>query len=447
VPVLGVFSEWSSQVEAVARITTALLAGMLIGLEREKARMVSRRRRQKPEIEELIVKEVPGLRTFSLIAVYSAIVGFLWDKGYISSVQASVLLSIFGIIVAIFASQRLLILRSTGITTITVMLVDFAIGLMAGLGLLLAAASIAVLSTFMLAIKLPAERVVGRIRYEELLWALELGVILIVVGPFFLASSISFYGISLKSLYLFFVLVLATSYAGYVMARLKGGEGIAYTAIFGGLASSEATVLGILSILDEESRRLLAFDITLLSNTAMILRNIAIAGVMAYASSYKPFGTIILAPLLVSALTASIPALFSWNKLRGRVERVELAAIENPLQLSTAAKMTLFYILIAFAAYIVRHIGFYGLLPVALAGGFVSSGATLIALFSVPGIDVRTLILLSLAAIAVSVINKVLYVYMGGWRDKVILSRVFWSTILQTLLLAPGLSLAFTIGK
>lgn len=442
---MSVFGEWSSQVEAVARITTALLAGMLIGLEREKARMMSRKGRQRPGIEELIAKEVPGLRTFSLIAVYGAIVGFLWDKGYISAAQASVLLSIFGIIVAIFAGQRLLVLRSTGITTITVMLVDFTIGLMAGLGLLLVAASIAVLSTFMLAIKLPAERVVGRISYEELLWALELGVILIVIGPFFLASTISFYGISLRSLYLFFALVLATSYVGYVMARLKGGEGIAYTAVFGGLASSEATVLGLLTILDEVSRRLLAFDITLLSNTAMILRNVAIAAVMVYASSYKAYEALIIGPLLVSALTAGIPAIVSWSRLRGRIERVEMASIENPLQLSTAAKMTLLYIVIALTAYVVRQVGVYGLLPVALAGGFVSSGATLIALFSIPGIDPRTLVLLSIAATGMSVVNKIFYVYAGGWRDREILGKVSLATLLQTLLLLPGLPIPFLV--
>ncbi len=439
---MQIVSGWGGQVEAVARIATALLAGMLIGIEREKARMVARKGRRKPGVEELIVKEVPGLRTFSLISVYGAIIGFLWDKGLISSVQASVLLSIFGVIVAIFAGQRLLVLKSTGITTITVMLVDFVVGFMAGLGLLLVAASIAVLSTFMLAIKLPAERVVGRIRYEELLWALELGVILMVVGPFFLASSTSFYGVSLRSLYLFFALVLATSYLGYVMARLKGSEGLAYTALFGGLASSEATVVGVLSILDDVARRLLSFDITLLSNTAMIMRNLAIAAVMVYASSYRQYELEILAPLIVAALAASIPAFVSWGRLRGRIERAELATIENPLQLSTAIKMTLLYIVIAFAAYVVKQLGLYGLLPVALVGGFVSSGATIIALFSVPGIEPKMLAVLALASTAVSVVNKVFYVYMGGWKQREIISKVLLSTVLQASLLTPGILLA-----
>ena len=431
--------DWGSQIEAVARIATALLAGMLIGIEREKARMVARRGRTRPGIEELIVKEVPGLRTFSLIAVYGAIVGFLWDKNLVSAAQASVLLSIFGIVVAIFATQRLLLLRSTGITTIAVMLVDFVIGIMAGLGLLLVAASVAVLSTFMLAIKLPAERVVGRIKYEELLWALELGVILIVVGPFFLSSTVSFYGVSLRSLYLFFALVLATSYLGYVMARLKGGEGIAYTALFGGLASSEATVLGLLSILDEASRRLLAFDLTLLSNTAMILRNVAIAAVMVYAAGYRGLELTVLSPLLISSLIAVLPAFISWYRLRGRMGLVEISYIENPLQLSTATKMTLLYIVIAFTAYIVRHTGFLGLIPVAVVGGFASSGATIIALFSVPGISPAMLSILLILAVAASVVNKIFYVYAGGWREHYIVRRVAEASILQAALLLPGL--------
>ncbi|ABM80826.1 MgtC/SapB family protein [Hyperthermus butylicus] len=430
---------WNEQVGLLARIVVALFAGMLVGIEREKARTVALRSRRRTDVEEIVIKEVPGLRTFSLVAVFGSILGILWSGGYIDSAQTAVLLGVFGIIVAVFATHRLLVMRSTGITTIIVLLVDFGIGLLAGLGLILVAVSVAVLSTFMLAIKLPAERIVGRIRYEEFLWALELGVILIVVGPFFLGLPASFYGVSLRSLYLFFALVLATSYLGYVMARLKGGEGIAYTAFFGGLANSEATLVGLLSILDQTLRRLLAFDVTVLSNTAMILRNTVIAAVMTYVSGYVDYEVVILVPLLASTALALLPAVLSWRRAPQRIAGIESLRIENPLRLSTAARMTLLYVAIAFTANVVRRTGILGLISVAAAGGFVSSGATIIALFSVDGIDPALLPALVLIAVVMGVLNKPVYVYIAGWKSREVLAKVGGATLLQAVLMVPGL--------
>jgi len=429
------------EVGLLGRIIVALLSGMLIGIEREKARAALARRKQKRiGIEEFVVKEFPGLRTFSLVAVYAAVIGIMWNRNLIDSTHVSTLLAVFGLVVTLFSAYRLLVARMAGITTIVVLLMDFVIGFLAGLGEVLLAASIAVLTTFILAIKLPAERMVGKIRYEELLWALELGVILVVIGPFFLEAEYEFYGVSLRSLYLFFALVLATSYIGYIMARLKGGEGLAYAALFGGLANSEATLMALLALVPAELRRALVFDITVLTNSAMILRNVVIAVAAAYFVSSKPLQLSDLAPILMAMVLSIMPALFSWTRsLRGGAP-ITTVRIENPLRFSTAAKSTALYLIITFVSYLVQHSGLASLAAVVIAGGFVSSSATILALFSLGGLAQIDVARLAVVATIAGVLNKTIYAYLVD-SDPGTLKRVSIACVLQALLMMPGLVL------
>lgn len=433
-----------TSVTVLERVIVALLSGMLIGIEREKARVAAltqRRKRSRIGVEELVVKEFPGLRTFSLLAVYSALIGVFIDASILGSIEASLLILSFVLVVSIFAAYRLLVTRIAGVTTVIVMMVDFVIGLLAGLGYVLIAASIAVLTTFVLAIKLPAERFVGKISYEELLWALELGVILMVVGPFFISSSLHFYGISLRSLYLFFVLVLLTSYIGYIAAKIKGSEGFAYAALFGGIANSEATLSALLSIATDEVRRIVAFDVTVLTNTAMLLRNGFIAFVVVYLVSGGLIPSSVVLALFLAFAVSSLPILYSWQRLVSLRTEQPLVQIENPLSFGTAFKMTMFYLIMAFTAYLLRHVGSFGLALVVVIGGFVSSSATILALTALQGLSASTIAFLAIIATAASVLNKLLYAYLAT-SDIIVLRRVLLACLLQAVLMVPGIVVA-----
>ncbi|KSW11881.1 hypothetical protein CF15_03520 [Pyrodictium occultum] len=429
----------SVEASMLGRIIVAFLSGMLIGIEREKARAaIARKKRRSMGIEEIVAKEFPGIRTFSLIAVYAAVVGVMWSSGLISDFQMVMLLLIFAVVVAVFSAYRLLVSRMAGITTIVVIMVDFVVGLLAGLGEVLLAASVAVLTTFVLAIKLPAEKMVGRIRYEELLWALELGVVLVVVGPILFSFNYEFYGISLRSLYLFFALVLATSYLGYIMARLKGNEGLAYAALFGGMANSEATLMALLGLVPRELRRSLAFHITVLANSAMIIRNAVIAVAAAYLTGTGHSASSDFTPLLLATAASIAPVFFSWRSSLRPGASMQAVRIENPLRFSAAAKSTLFYLFITFLAYIVRHSGVASLLLVMVVGGFVSSSATILALFSLGGLAPFQLARLAVVATMASVMNKVLYAYLVD-KERETLRRVTLACLLQTGLMVVGL--------
>ena len=421
--------------EPLVRMIVALLGGMLIGIEREKARAAAaRRKHRRVGLEEFVVKEFPGLRTFSLVSLLASVLGYLASYNTVARSVSLVVTLTFGIVVVTFTAYRLMVARMAGITTIVVLLLDFIIGFVSGLGEILLAASLAVLTTFVLAIKLPAEKIVGKIRYEELLWALELGIVLTVVGPFFLENSSTFYGVSPRSLYLFFTLVLATSYAGYVLARLKGGEGIAYTTIFGGIANSEATLMSVLQLLGGRAESL-AFDLTILTNTAMILRNALIAAVVAY-SAAGPLPPVQLAPLLLATTLSLVPGYISWLRSLRSLVRVTVE-IENPLQFSTAAKSTAIYLALSLLAYTIRETGAGGLLLVSAIGGFVSSSAAIVALLSAGVNKATTLVALSLVATAAGALNKPIYTYLGT-RSRATASRSLAASLVHAALLAAA---------
>ena len=426
--------------EPLFRIIVAFLAGMLIGIEREKARAaVARRRHRKPGVEEIVAKEFPGIRTFTLVAIYSAVAGYMWSSRVVDTALASIMLCSLAAVIAVFTTFRLMVARMAGITTVVVLLVDFIIGFLSGTGKILLAASTAVLTTFVLAIKLPAERIVGQIRYEELLWALELGVVLVVVGPFFLATEASFYGVSLRSLYLFFSLVLASSYLGYVAARLIGGKGLAYTALFGGIANSEATLLALIQLLGQMARRL-AFHITVLTNAAMLIRNVIIAVAAAYATSTRGSAAVSVAPLIVAAALSSLPVVFSWRRSLELLVGADLE-LENPLKFRAALKTTVMYLLIAYVSYIVKEAGIGGLEIVAAIGGFVSSSATILAVYSICLAAPQRVAQLATIATIAGILNKPLYARMGS-RDPDVLKKTLSASIIQAALALPGLMMA-----
>ncbi len=422
--------------EAITRVIVALLSGMLIGVEREKARAGSRQ--QAEEEEELTGKEFPGLRTFTLIALYASMLGYMFSIGVIDAVSFSMLVAVFLVVVAVFSVYRLLVTRVPGVTTSVVMMLDFAIGLLAGFGQVVLAASLAVLSTFILAIKLPVSRVIGRISYEELLWALELGIVLVVLGPVLLTVNLTFYGVSVSGLYLFFALVLVASYMGYVVVRIKGVKGLAYLSFLGGFAHSEATLTGLLELLPASERRRIGHHAAVLSNTAMLLRDLAIAwlaGLFYVRGSLSPTTGL----LILGVVAASSLAVAAWHRMMGVSARVPPTAVSNPLNFGTAAKTSLVYIAIAMASHaLASSYGGSALSLAAFIGGLVSSSATILALISSVGQSATVAVPYAMAA---GVLNKIVYAYTATGDWEVVARVALVAGVQALLLLAPMLLL------
>jgi len=253
----------------VIDIIIALLGGVLIGLERERAQL-------RPDKEPSKTATMPGMRSFGLLSMYGATVAYFakYLAGGLSggSTILPIAFSSFALIVIVHAYARMVKQRVLGITTYLVMLITFLVGFLAGLGLHLESASLSVLVTLILALKYPAERMAASISYSEMLALLEVAAISLVVGPIVKSYAEAQNVEILYKVYIFFTIILTISFISYVAARVWGSKGLLYAAALGSLVNSEATISSVTSIISKLQDK--ALRSKLLSATTRIILSI-----------------------------------------------------------------------------------------------------------------------------------------------------------------------------
>ncbi|MEB3780192.1 MAG: DUF4010 domain-containing protein [Desulfurococcales archaeon] len=414
----------------LVRMLTGLMGGVLIGLERERAHIS---RRQK-------AASIPGLRTFGLVSLYGSLSSFIASTfsgsipgaGLILPASIAVILAF----IALYAYVRMMHQRAMGITTYIVILNAYLVGVLAGIGLVLEAASTAVLITIILAIKTPALRLARALRYSELIAMLEIAAIFLILGPLIQAYSTRIQFIDIFKVYLFFAIVLLLSFTSYVAARIWGARGLIYATALGSLVNSEAMIGSVTRIIGEiegrDVRASLLGRLTSLVISVMQLR----ASLLAIAALYIFGGLealessmIIMLPLIV----ASIIILTATTRTGASV-RVTLA-VESPLSWGTAAKSAVAYLILAMAATIAAREGYMETVSIiGFIGGWVNATATILSLSSIIGsVDPCSVISGILLSIATATLNKLLYADTTGLdRSEVAILRK-WSIGLSTL--------------
>ena len=414
--------------EFILDIVIALLGGMLVGLERERAQATGAPG-EKPG-------SIPGLRSFGLLSVYGAVVSYMAGES-VPLLAAG--LAALAALVLMHAYTRMVKYRILGITTYIVMLVAFFIGVLAGRGLRIEAASLSVLVTLVLALKYPAERLAQTIRYSEMLAMLEVAAVALVAGPIVRAYATATGLDILYKVYAFFTIVLLLSFTSYAAARIWGTRGIAYAAALGSLVNSEATISSITSIVgelgDERLRRRLLSGLVPLVISVLQAR----AAALMIMALYIFAGTIpAQAALSAAALLLAATFIVSATSQAEDVEARQLT-IASPLSWSSAAKSALAYLALTLAFRLLPQTGAGGIaaLLLAAAGGLVNATATILSLataMDTAGICV-TVAGMTLS-IATATLNKVLYAETGKLSREEYKMIVFWSLTLSTIPLA-----------
>ncbi len=381
----------------MVRVVAALLAGALIGLERERARLrVSR------------VKALPGLRSFGLISLYGGVTGYLFsldNRFHDVTLLAS---AGFMVLVLIYVVYRMIVLKTGGITTPVILMLSYALGFIAGLGFVTESLAAAAVATILLAIKTPVTRLVRRISYEELLAIFELALFYLALGPlvYALSSRISIAGVSLATIYTFFLIVLSLSFAGYVAWRL-GTNPVLY-AFFGGVVNSEATValLARSAVSPAALEKLVPFVYLGMQGKAVIL-SIAALCLSSRCSLAASIAPLLVAPLAVNTVLAVLSA--------PPRTREGLLAPTAPLNYSLALKTLAVYAgLLILGSWLSGYLSNAPLLLLySFLGGFVNATATILALSSLP-LDPRLAGVAYTMLIAAATVSKVVYARMGS---------------------------------
>ncbi len=218
--------------ELILRFGIALLIGVLIGLEREHARLR----------EE--VKSFAGVRTFPLIALLGCSAALLTDLADMWAFGVLVLL--LGLLVAISyavdASQG-----HVGLTSEIAAMVVFVCGALSYWDYLDLAAALAVVTFGFLTLKPQLHGLAQRVSAEDLYATLKFAIISLIVLPVLPNQTYGpppFDAFNPYRTWLMVVFISGISFLGYILIKVVGSQrGIGLTGLLGGLVSSTAVTL------------------------------------------------------------------------------------------------------------------------------------------------------------------------------------------------------------
>ncbi len=415
-----------SEVDFILAVVIALLGGVLVGLERERAQYSRGGAESKPG-------SIPGMRSFGLLSIYGAVTAYasrvLAPGSPGGSAVLPVSIAAFTVIVAIHSYTRMVKQRVLGVTTYIVMLVTFFIGFLAGYGKLIESASLSVLVTLVLALKYPAERLAQALNYKELLAMLEVAALALVAGPIVRTYSVEAGADIIFKVYAFFTIVLLISFTSYAAARVWGAKGIVYAAALGSLVNSEATISSITGLVgeigDSRLRRTLLSTLTPIVIAVLQAR----AALLMALAVYIFEGSLPRLVVLASAALASTSLLIASIATRAGTPSAASLRIESPLSWKAAAKSALAYLILTVAfTSLPEGTGQSVTLLLAVLGGLVNATATILSLATtLSTIGICTATTAMLLSIASATANKILYAETGRLQAGEARLILYWS--------------------
>jgi len=317
---------------SLARLLVALLAGLLIGLDRERAE------------QRKAHEEFAGVRTFPLVAL-SGCLPMLVGGAVGPWLLAVAFVAVTGLLLLSYRAK--VTAGHIGATTEVAAVATFLIGVLAGAGELLTASATAVVVAVLLVAKPKLEGFSLAVTTEELAAALELAVISVIIYPLLPDRGFGPWEVlNPRDIWLVVVLVAGLSFVGFVAMRLAGERrGLAITGAVGGLVSSTAVTMAMADRSSEEaglSRPAAAAAI--LASTVMPLRVAILAGAI----------DVGILPRLVPAMLAMAAAGAVAARAVARAEASEVVTagsrIRNPFSLRHAVVFAGIYALVLLVA-------------------------------------------------------------------------------------------------
>jgi uncharacterized membrane protein (DUF4010 family) len=334
------------------RFAAALGLGVLLGLERERAKAEA---------------SFAGVRTFGLLALSGGVAAYVEAVLGQTWLAAGVFAATAALVVVSYAvtAQR----GELGVTTEISALLAFLLGFLCVDGHVLTAAGLAVASGGVLALKEWLHRLAGRIEPADVEATLKFAIVSIIILP--LVPDRSFGPAPLDvinpyRIWLMVVLISGLNFASYLLVKIVGPEhGIGLTGLLGGLVSSTAVTLGFAQRSGQEPRQAPALALGILvAWTVMFFRVVVLVAAVHRGLALR------LAPAMAALGVASLAVCFLlWRRQRA-TETATVSAGENPFELGQAIRFGLLFGVITFVAKAAQvYLGDAGLyLAAAIAG-------------------------------------------------------------------------------
>lgn len=404
--------------DLIVKALLGFVVGALIGLERQK-KMESDR--------------VAGVRSFGLHSLLGAM------SVYISEITGNPVILIYGISVSIIlvgaqVYWKLFRTIGKGLTTPLVFALSFVLGALVGFDtpadgqifgtLQIFAMSVSLLVFLVLGFKEELAHAVEVITREEMISAVELAVIILFIWPL-VPQTIALGPIEFPAFQTYFliVLLLVVKFGNYLLVKKYKDRGIYFFGLFGGLANSEAAVSSVTDFYVLEERKG-AGKISLainLANVAMVLRNGLLLIIIDHTFWLFRLYLIPITILIVISMIRMIIENKSNEKHEGQVFNTKLV---SPFEFGPAIRFgAIFAGVYLIQLVFTESFSGVGLILAAFIGGFVSAGAVVASAATVyivnPALYPEVGMAIIIATI-ISVLNKMIYVYLADRETKLL---------------------------
>jgi len=410
--------------ELARNFLVAIALGVLIGLEREYAKIKKRGH------------DYAGIRTFPLITLFGAVSALFAHVINIWILIVNTLLMGAMVIVSyqVIASHNK---KHSGTTSEVAGFLAFFIGVLCFFGQLEFAIALAVLITVILYARSLLHTFAKKIKQGELRDTLKFAVVAFVILPFLPNQAYGPFGIfNPYIIWLMVVLISGISFAGYILMKWFGERGIIFGGVLGGLVSSTAVTTSFAERSKKEKKivRSLLLGV-LLANAIMfarILLEVFILNKTLFMELVLPMGILFLGSILIS--------IFIWLNAKDVKGKIKL---DSPFTLKPALKFGIFFaVILALIKVADYYLSSKGVYIVSFISGLADVDAITVSLSQLSNGDMpleiakRGIMIAALTNVAVK--GGIAYMFGSkGFGWKVIL--------LFSLLIALGVVLMFFV--
>jgi uncharacterized membrane protein (DUF4010 family) len=330
------------------KIAVAVGIGMLIGMEREWSN-----------------KEA-GIRTFAIVSLLGTLASVIGSQ-FITACLVGVFL-----LALLLNGRSIVVDKTVEITTSAVLFATYTLGVLVGLGHIFTPVAGAIIVMALLACKTELNRFTGGLRPSEIRSTILLGLIGLVIFPLMPDRYVDTWQLfNPHDAWAGIFAISGISFVNYIGLRLFRADGLFFSAFFGGLVNSTATIAELSSRAKENGLVHKLGKLCLTTIMSMFIRNLVIVAIISPASLVR-----ILIPVF-SMLLVSVCLIF-WKPLHQGPGEGQLSLnLQSPIAVRKVLVFAALFLGIQIGGTLLTKIfGNYGILLAGTIGGFVSSASS-----------------------------------------------------------------------
>jgi uncharacterized membrane protein (DUF4010 family) len=297
-------------------------------------------------------------------------------------------------------------------------MVAFALGALAVMGDVTAAAAAGVAAAMLLALKAALHEWLKRLTWEELRAGLILAAMTVILLPLLPDRElVRWFPVNPREVWLLTILIAALSFAGYLAIRFAGPRfGVLLSGLVGGLVSSTAVTLNMARLAHEHRARAKLFAAAImLANAMMMMRVLVVVGIV-----NVELIRILAVPLILAGLAQAAFAGLLGNWAHDDKEGAGTLRLRNPFDLGVVLEFgALLALIMALAKGLAAWAGSKGAYALAAVSGIVDVDAISLSMarLAPSGLDSDSAAFAILIAVVVNSLSKVaLATTAGGLR-------------------------------